>query len=127
VATTAPQTKPAPAAPRAAAPRPAQPTPQKKPAPAAAQAPAPPVPAPADGEGVFTVQVFSSPQQQHAQEILADLKRRGFPAYINQFQSADNRTWYRVRVGKGTRQEADALAARLRQTANLQDLRVLKP
>lgn len=116
-----------PAAPPAArsAVRPAPAAAQKKTAPAAARPPAPP--APADSEGVFTVQVFSSPQQQHAQEILADLKRRGFPAYMNQFQAADNRTWYRVRVGKGTRQEADALAARLRRATNLRDLRVLKP
>jgi len=102
--------------------------PQKKQAPASARATAPPeAAAPADSEGVFTVQVFSSPQQQHAQDILADLKKRGFPAYMNQFQGADNRTWYRVRVGKGTRREADAMANRLRQATTLQDLRVLKP
>jgi cell division septation protein DedD len=101
--------------------------PLKKQAPAAARAPAPPAAATADSESLFTVQVFSSPQQAHAQEILADLKKRGFPAYMNQFQAADKRTWYRVRVGKGTRAQADALATRLRQATNLQDLRVLKP
>ena len=121
-----------PAAPPAVTAKPAAPAaPAKKKAPAAARAPVPPVaPVPAaaaDSEGGFTVQVFSSPQQQHAQEILTDLKKKGFPAYMNQFQAADTRTWYRVRVGKGTRQEADALAAKLRQAAgNLQDLRVMK-
>jgi cell division septation protein DedD len=77
-------------------------------------------------EGSFTVQVFSSPQQQHAQEILTDLKKKGFPAYMNQFQAADKRTWYRVRVGKGTRAEADALSAQIQNATSNIEPRVLK-
>jgi cell division protein FtsN len=105
--------------------------PQKKPAPAPAKtAPAKPVarsaPSASVSEETYTVQVFSSPQQQSAQDVVAELKTKGFPAYINQFQAADRRTWYRVRVGKGSKQESDALAARLRQQTTLQDLRVLK-
>ncbi len=104
---------------------PAQTATQKKPA--AARAPAPPAaPAAAESDGVFTVQVFSSPQQQHAQDILADLKKKGFPAYMNQFQAADKRTWYRVRVGKSTRAEADALAVKIRGSTTNLDPRVMK-
>jgi cell division septation protein DedD len=124
--------KPAPPANSAAT---AQPAPQKKAAPTAKPAaarpaaakpaaakPAPPVPA---GEA-YTVQVFSSPQRQSAQDVVSDLKSKGFPAYINAFQAADRRTWYRVRVGKGSKQEAETVAAKLRQQSTLQDLRVLK-
>jgi len=124
--------KPAPPANSAAT---AQPAPQKKAAPPAKPAaakpaaarpaaakPAPPVPA---GEA-YTVQVFSSPQRQSAQDVVSDLKSKGFPAYINAFQAADRRTWYRVRVGKGSKQEAETVAAKLRQQSTLQDLRVLK-
>jgi|SRR5579863_3500721 len=107
-----PATKPAPAKPAA----PSE-TPQKKPAVAAKAT---------NSEGGYTVQVFSSPQKQNAQEIVSDLKKKGFPAYLNQFQAADKRTWYRVRVGKGSRQEAETMANKLRQASTLQDLRVLK-
>jgi cell division septation protein DedD len=99
-----------------------------RPAPAAAPRSAAPEKsaATANGDGQYTVQVFSSPQQQGAQDVLTDLKKKGFPAYMNQFQAADKRTWYRVRVGKMSRQDAEALAGRIRQQANLHDLRVLK-
>lgn len=122
---------PAPAAKTAAQPAPktpahpaatAQHATQKKPA--AVRAPAPP--AAAESDGFFTVQVFSSPQQQHAQDILADLKKKGFPAYMNQFQAADKRTWYRVRVGKSTRSEADALATKIRGSTTNLEPRVMK-
>jgi cell division septation protein DedD len=112
----------APAAkPASARPKPAAAPAQKKPMPAVAK-----TAAPADAEGGYTVQVFSSPQQQSAQDILSDLKKKGFPAYLNPFQAADKRTWYRVRVGKGSRQDAESLAAKIRQQSTLQDLRVLK-
>ena len=111
--------KPAPAQPAAPA------APQSKPGQAAARS-AHPAASATSAEGGYTVQVFSSPQQQSAQEIASDLKKKGFPAYINQFQAADKRIWFRVRVGKGSRQEAESLAGKIRQSSTLQDLRVLK-
>ena len=112
---------------------PAHPVAAKKVPPAAAKtATAPSKPAAhssapaAAPEESYTVQVFSSPQRQSAQDVVSDLKAKGFPAYINQFQAADRRTWYRVRVGKVSKQEAETLAAKLRQHSTLQDLRVLK-
>lgn len=118
-------------APKRGLPAPVQPAPQKKAPPAAAKPASPdlaahPAAPASDAQGAYTVQVFSSPQQQSAQEILSELKRKGFPAYLNQFQAADNRTWYRVRVGKGSRQEAENLAVRLRRHSTLHGMRVLK-
>ena len=117
--------------PKRAATAPLPPAPRHKAPPAAANpASANPLAHPAapaaEGQGAYTVQVFSSPQQQSAQEILAELKRKGFPAYLNQFQAADHRTWYRVRVGKGSRQEAENLAVRLRRHSTLHGMRVIK-
>jgi hypothetical protein len=137
VATAAPPKPAAAAPPPAAAPprpkaaavpkQPARPRPAASPPPAPAAPAAQPAPVTAGGDGDFTVQVFSSPQQQSAMDLLASLKRRGFPAYLNQFQAADQKTWYRVRVGRGSRAEADALAERLRREANVEAPRVLKP
>jgi cell division septation protein DedD len=98
-------------------------------APKAAAAPAParaaPKAAPA-GAGGFTVQVFSSTQQKSAQDLMADLKKKGYAAYLNQYQAEDKKTWYRVRVGHGTRAEVEALAERLKHESNVAAPRVLK-
>jgi cell division septation protein DedD len=126
--------KPAPAV----APQPPATAASAAPTPAAAHPPAkpavPPAPAPrakpgpgaaAAGEE-YTVQVFSSMKQQSAQEMMAELKKKGFPAFLNQFQAADRKTWYRVRVGKGSKAQAEALAERLRRESNIESPRVLK-
>lgn len=123
----APQT-PRPAAPKAAAavapaPKPAAPSASKTAAPAAPKAVTAPAAAP---EGMYTVQVFSSTNQRSAQELMATLKKKGFPAYLNQFQAEDKKTWYRVRVGKGTKAEAEALAARLKQDGAAKAPRVMQ-
>jgi cell division protein FtsN len=109
-----------PALPRVAAAAP--PTVQK---PAAKPAPKPAAGA-ARGDTSYTVQVFSSMQQQNAQDLMAALKKKGFPAYLNQFQDADKKTWYRVRVGTGSKAEADSLAERLKRDGDIKSPRVLK-
>jgi len=109
------------AAPKAAAPK-APPAPAAaRPEPPAARAPVHPPAAPTAqaGEKLYTVQVFSSRNQQNAQELMERLKEKGFSAYLNQFQSAGKQVWYRVRVGKTSRADAEALAERLKKEANL--------
>lgn len=129
------QTAPAKPAPKPAAVPPAA----AKPAATVAAAPAPKPsavapaakpaakPAPAmSGEGGYTVQVFSSTKQANAQDLVNTLKSKGFPAYLNQFQADDKQVWYRVRVGKGTKPEADAMAARLIKDGGIKAPRVLQ-
>ena len=50
----------------------------------------------------------------------------GFAAYLNRFQAADRQVWYRVRVGRTSRGKAEALSARLKAEANLNDPQVRK-
>ncbi len=81
--------------------------------------------APARG-GTYTVQVFSSKVEKNARELVKRLKYRGFSAYLNRFQSADNQVWYRVRVGRTDRAGADTLSGRLKSEANMKDPQVRK-
>ena len=93
------------------------------------QAPATPrVSRPATNEdGAYTVQVFSSQNANNAQELVSSLRLKGFNAYMNQFQAANNKTWYRVRVGRGaTKAEAEALKQRLLRDANVKAPAVLR-
>lgn len=76
--------------------------------------------------GTYTVQVFSSKVEKNARELVKRLKNRGFSAYLNRFQSADNQVWYRVRVGRTNRAEADTLSGRLKSEANMKDPQVRK-
>ena len=45
---------------------------------------------------------------------------------MNRFQAADQKTWYRVRVGKISRVEAERLEAELRNRANLKNPRIIQ-
>lgn len=125
------KTAPAPAAlapksaPSVAAAAPAKPAAvAMKPAPVAAK---PPVAAPAAmGNGAYTVQVFSSTKQANASELMASLKKKGFPAYLNQYQDENKQTWYRVRVGKGSKAEADAMAAKLKASGDIKSPKVMQ-
>ena len=122
--TTPPTTPSAPAQPQAS--RPATPQPTEPAAPAVSRAAAPGNPPAAGSNGVqYTVQVFSSTSQEKAQALMMKLRRQGFNAYLNQFQSAQNRTWYRVRVGRSSKADAEALQQRLRQETDLRDTAVL--
>lgn len=76
--------------------------------------------------GTYTVQVFSSKAEKNARELVKRLKYRGFSAYLNRFQSADNQVWYRVRVGRTDRAGAEILSGRLKSEANMKDPQVRK-
>lgn len=75
--------------------------------------------------GEFTVQVFSSREQARAQELMRTLQSKGFPSYLNRFESTDKQVWYRVRVGKTTRDEAEVLSSRLKGEPEVRDPRIL--
>lgn len=71
-----------------------------------AEAPAPPA-------GGWAVQVAALSSGDAATKLAADLKARGYSAFVLEHR-ADGRIFYRVRVGpESQRERADALAARL--------------
>jgi DedD protein len=122
----APSTAPAPAAAAATAPTADAPVVTKPlasaPAPAPATTPAPkpkavveaPKPAPATG-GAWAAQVGSFSKEATAKTIAADLKHRGFQAFVMEHRE-DGKTLYRVRVGPvATREAADALGRKITQ------------
>lgn len=76
--------------------------------------------------GQYTVQVFSSQHRQNARALMVKLKKLGFDAYMNQFQGSDRRTWFRVRVGKTSRPEAERLVDRLRSEAKMKTPRIVQ-
>jgi len=78
------------------------------------------------GSRLYTVQVFSSRRQVNARELMGRLKRQGFDAYMNQYQGADRKTWYRVRVGKLNRADAQRTMDRLKSQAKLKAPRIIQ-
>ncbi len=99
---------------------------------AASNAPAEPparpaVRSPAPPQGAqFTVQVFSSRHRKNARQLMLRLKRQGFDAYMNQFQGAGRQTWYRVRVGRVNRADAQRLVDQLKAEARLKAPRIIQ-
>jgi len=101
--------------PPASATPPAAATPQAaaKPAPAATAAAKPPV------AGKLFVQVYSSGNGQRAREIVANLRKAGFPVVISETPKANGKN-FRVRVGPfADRAAADAAAIKLRRDHRL--------
>ena len=88
------------------APAPAQKAPAKK-------TPAKPVQA-VDAKAPWTLQVAASRSRATADNLAAELKKRGYPAYVTSGR-LNQKTFYRVRVGTyGTRQGAMAVLQRLK-------------
>ncbi|MCU0975249.1 MAG: SPOR domain-containing protein [Steroidobacteraceae bacterium] len=86
-------------------------------APGATPPPAPPAPraaAPApDPNAAWAVQLGAFSSRGAADKLVADLRRRGYPAFIVEYR-AEGKVLHRVRVGpEQDRARADALAARL--------------
>ena len=105
---------------------PAPGNPPRKPKKPAASAPAA-ASNPSDaGRQLYTVQVFSSRRQVNARELMVRLKGQGFDAYMNQYQGADRKTWYRVRVGKLNRADAQRTMDRLKSQAKLKAPRIIQ-
>lgn len=104
-----PRDAPAPAPAEIAPPVPAETSP---PAPAAEPAPADPAPPATSGEG-WLVQLGSFGNRDNADRLAAELRDKRFQSFVTRHESG-GRVLHRVRVGPaGTREEADALLARL--------------
>jgi septal ring-binding cell division protein DamX len=99
-------------------------TPAAKPAAQASNSPAAPV-AKRSNE-LYTVQVFSSRHQDRARDLMLKLKRQGFAAYMNQYQGTDRASWFRVRVGKLNRADAQRMVDRLKSKAKLKAPRIIQ-
>ncbi len=52
-----------------------------------------------DPGGQYTVQIGAFRTQSQANMVLNSMKSKGYPAFIKHVESADNKNWYRVRVG----------------------------
>lgn len=94
----------------------AAPTPAKSPAPAKpAEKPKvqpkqakqlSPKPKAAETKGRFTIQVAAVRQMDSAEKLVADLKKKGYPAYQVSVKVPEKGVWYRVRVGAYDRKGA---------------------
>jgi DedD protein len=83
------------------------------PVPAAAQPPPPARQEPASSGSAWAVQLAAFSNQDSARKMVADLKNRGYSAFVLEYR-ANDRVLYRVRVGpEGQRERAAALASRL--------------
>ncbi len=49
--------------------------------------------------GKLTIQVAALKNKNDASQMVRQLKRKGYPAYLTEGKNADNKTFYRVRVG----------------------------
>lgn len=73
----------------------------------------PPVPS----EEKYTIQLQSSRDKQKVEELLIELRNRGYAAYVIQADLKEKGIWYRIRLGKyDTREEAIQDAERLKNT-----------
>jgi len=84
----------------------------KKPPPASALRPAAPA------NGALTIQVASLKDGEAADQIVANLKKAGYPAYLSRRYIAGQGLWFRVRVGQY--QSRDQAAADMRRLATEQ-------
>ena len=103
---------------------PAAQAPREAPAPPPARAAA--APPATDVDPRYTVQVFSSRNRESAAKLADRLKGMGFAAYLNQFQDTQRNTWYRVRVGKGSKADAERLQANLQRRAKLESPQIVQ-
>ena len=64
--------------------------------------------------GTFTVQIYSSPSREDAENWLGQLKAQQVPNAVITEQEIKGRTWYRVRYGNfETKEQARASALEL--------------
>ncbi|TFG77117.1 MAG: SPOR domain-containing protein [Thermodesulfobacteriales bacterium] len=72
-----------------------------------------------DPNGRYTVQIGAFQNQTEANKLMNSLKSNGYPAFIKQVETPDNKTWYRVRVGTfSTKSEALNYGDKLKQRAS---------
>ena len=78
-------------------------------------------------KGNYTVQVFTSSSRNRASELLNKLKNHGFyDAYIHTYIAVDQRTLYRVRVGKTTKDESMKLSKELQSIEFIDQTQVIR-
>ena len=66
---------------------------------------------PVPENGIFTVQIYSSPSREDAESWLGQLKARQAPNAMITEQEIKGRTWYRVRYGKFETKDAARASA----------------
>lgn len=72
-----------------------------------------------DPDGRYTVQIGAFQNQTEANKLVNSLKSNGYPAFIKQVQTPDNKNWYRVRVGTfSNRSDAVSYGDKLKQRAS---------
>ncbi len=77
--------------------------------------------------GNYTVQVFTSSSRSRANELLNNLKNHGFnDAYLHTYISTDQRTLYRVRVGKTTKDESEKLSKNLENLGFIDQVQIIR-
>jgi len=69
-----------------------------------------------DSSGRYTVQIGAFQDQSQANRLLNSMKSKGYPVFIKQMESPDNKRWYRVRVGTfSTRDDAISYGDKIKE------------
>ncbi len=69
-----------------------------------------------DPSGRYTVQIGAFQDQSQANRLLSSMKSKGYPVFIKQMESPDNKRWYRVRVGTfSTRDDAISYGDKIKE------------
>ncbi len=69
-----------------------------------------------DSSGRYTVQIGAFLDQSQANRLLNSMKSKGYPVFIKQMESPDNKRWYRVRVGTfSTRDDAISYGDKIKE------------
>ena len=69
-----------------------------------------------DSSGRYTVQIGAFQDQSQANRLLNSMKSKGYPVFIKQMESPDNKHWYRVRVGTfSTRNDAISYGDKIKE------------
>jgi len=69
-----------------------------------------------DSSGRYTVQIGAFQDPSQANRLLNSMKSKGYPVFIKQMESPDNKRWYRVRVGTfSTRDDAISYGDKIKE------------
>ena len=69
-----------------------------------------------DPSGRYTVQIGAFQDQSEANKVLNSMKSKGYPAFMKQKESPDNKNWYKVRVGTfATKGEAAEYGSQIKE------------
>jgi cell division septation protein DedD len=77
----------------------------------------------ASPDNSFTVQVGSFQTLEGAEKVLALLKQQGFEGSVSPVNLSNDRTWYRVRIGRfPVREEAEQVTKKLKESGSFDPL-----